>query len=303
MISVVIVTWNCELVIIDCLNSLEKYLPNSEIIIVDSNSQDKTCKVIEDLNKENIKLVKLNENVGFSKGNNIGVSYAKSKNILLLNPDTILIKPNLEKIIGYLDDKIGLIGCRLLNQDYTLQSSCYMFDTPSNIIFEQFQIGKFLPGKYKERFTPYLSKHNKKMFVDWVIGAFMIISKDLYNEVGGFSEDYFLYSEDMDLCYKVYKKGLKILFTPDYEVIHIGGHSEANDNNSTNKFKKMLDSRLVFSKKYNFKKNMVTFLYSYTIKFCISSILRFFSPNNKKVQNKYNKYKKYRLYIKLILSE
>ncbi|MCD5324129.1 MULTISPECIES: glycosyltransferase family 2 protein [Pontibacillus] len=303
MISVVIVTWNCERVITDCLKSLEQYLPNSEVIIVDSNSQDKTCKVIEDLKQGNIRLIKLNENVGFSKGNNIGVSYAKNENILLLNPDTVLIKPGLEKIVGYLNDKIGLIGCKLLNQDYSLQPSCYMFDTPINIVIEQFQIGRFFPDKYKKRFSPYLGDHNKKLYVDWVIGAFMIISKDLYDKVEGFSEDYFLYSEDMDLCYKVSQKGMKVLFTPDYEIIHIGGQSEANDSNTSNKFKKMLDSRLVFSKKYNHRRNMRTFLLSYTIKLFIFSILRFITQNNKQVQSKYNKYKNYRIYIKHILSE
>lgn len=300
MISVVIVTWNCEKVIIDCLESLKKYLPNSEIIVVDSNSQDNTCKVIDDLNLGNLRLIKLNENVGFSKGNNIGVSYAKNENILLLNPDTILIKPGLEKLVGYLDDKIGLIGCKLLNQDYTLQPSCYMFDTPINIIIEQFQIGRFFSKKYKERFTPYLSGHDKKMYVDWVIGAFMIISKDLYDKVGGFSEDYFLYSEDMDLCYKVTEKGMRVLYTPDYEIIHIGGQSEATDSNSSNKFKKMLDSRLVFSKKYSLRRNMRTFLITYSIKLFIFRILRLITLNNNQVENKYYKYKNYKMYIKLI---
>jgi GT2 family glycosyltransferase len=82
------------------------------------------------MNNENVRLVELNENVGFSKGNNIGVQYAKYDNILLLNPDTVLISDGLNNLVKELDDSVGLIGCKLLNEDRTLQPSCYMFDTP-----------------------------------------------------------------------------------------------------------------------------------------------------------------------------
>lgn len=302
MISIIIVTWNCEHFIENCINSIIKHVNNYEIIIVDNNSSDKTCEIVKSIKNEEIKLVELKDNIGFSKGNNIGVQYSKYENIVLLNPDTILLSDGLNDLVKELDDSVGLIGCKLLNEDRTLQPSCYMFDTPVNIFNEQFQIGRLLPSKLKNKYSPYLGEHEKKQSVDWVVGAFMLMKRSFFIEINGFSEDYFLYAEDMDLCYKVKLAGKKVIFTPNYKIIHLGGQSEKSDNNTTNKFKKMLDSRQKFSEKYNFKKNMSTFLFSYRFKYFITMVLNILTINKSKlIISKKTKYYNYVEYIKEII--
>lgn len=283
-ISVVIVTWNNERIIMDCLNSIIKYTDVVDIVVVDSCSTDKTVEVIKESNIKKVKVIKLEQNVGFAKGNNIGVIEAKCENVLLLNPDTIFIEKGLDKLVKSLNSDVGIVGCKLLNTDKSLQPSTYNFDTPVNIILEQFMLGKLLPNFLRYSCAPYLSKHDKIFYPDWVIGAFMMIKKELFLRVDGFSEDYFLYSEDMDICKKVSNLGFRIEYNPTFAIIHLGGESEKNDISSS-KQEKLLDSKIIYSRKYS-RKNFKYLLYCYKIKyflcslFCGSKDNKYFFPKN-----------------------
>ncbi len=275
-ISVVIVTWNNSDVIGNCLDSFMKYTDKDsiELIIVDNNSQDSTCKIVESYQKKLcIKLIQSPDNLGFAKANNLGVLQASYENILLLNPDTVLMEFGLEELPKKLEnEKVGILGSKLLNADYTLQPSMYKFDNVINILIEQFQIGRVLPESFKKKYSPYLSKHDIFQNTDWVIGAFMLLQKSDFTSINGFSEDYFMYSEDMDLCYKMKEKGKKIVYDPTYSIIHIGGTAEVQDFNSS-KQEKMFLSRNTFAKKYDYRLNIPTFLLCYRIKFFISYMI------------------------------
>lgn len=297
-ISIIIVTWNSEDVIENCLKSISKFSKKSEVILVDSNSSDKTIQIVMGMNMSFVKVIKLNENVGFSKANNIGAKHATTNTLLLLNPDTILIMEGLEKIVTKLENDVGLIGCRLLNKDYSLQMSMFNFDTPKNIFLEQFMIGTLLPNKLKMKVVPYLSAHDEQWCPDWVIGAFMLIKKSVFFEVGGFSTEYFLYSEDMDLCKKVSLLGYKIMFVPSYQLIHLGGSSESKDKNIS-KQKKLLDSKYLYSQKFTLKYNMKTLFYSYKIKIFIFKVYGIFNNQKDKVKS----YRQTTEYLKMLISK
>lgn len=286
LISIIIVTWNNGKVIKKCIESILNSTDPIEIVIVDNQSTDNTIDIIKEFNFEDINLIQPNENLGFAKANNLGVSHAQGEYILLLNPDTILKKVDLLGLTRLLNDKVGLIGCKLLNQDGTLQPSCYCFDTPKNIILEQFMLGKLIPEALKKVYTPYLSKHNTQMFVDWLVGAFLLITKKDYERIGGFSTEYFLYAEDMDIAYKIHEISKRVLFDPSNSIVHLGGVSEKQDVSSS-KQEKMLQSRMIFAHKYHYRFNMKVFLISYRIKTMITSFTSLFSKQSKRNKSRY----------------
>lgn len=287
LISIIIITWNSESVIKECIDSIMKRETNFEIIIVDNVSNDRTIDIVKSYeSKINIRIIENTSNMGFSKANNLGVANASGKYVLLLNPDTVLVMTGLSKLAQQLDKRIGMIGGKLLNEDYSVQSSMYKFDTPMNIFLEQFMIGKFFPANMKLKLTPYLTKHDRKSDVDWLVGAFLLLTKEDYLKIKGFSEDYFMYAEDMDIAYKIRKIGKKVVFDPEYELIHIGGKSEKQDFSSS-KQEKMFKSRSLFAKKYDYKNNIKWFIACYKFKLMMIKLIGIFSDKHMEKKRNY----------------
>lgn len=293
-ISIIIVTWNNEDIINSCLKSIVKYIPGAEVIVSDSNSTDRTLELVKS-NFPTVKVVASNTNIGFARANNEAFKFVTNNNIIFMNPDVILKHKGVEKLFSYLDDSVGLVSCKFLNSDGTVQSSCFNFDNVHNLILEQFKLLKIFPERVKRKYAPYLSRHDKIMYPDWIVGAFLCMKKETFQKINGFSEDYFLYSEDMDLAYKIRNINQKALFYPNYEVLHIGGQSEKKDQSSS-KLKKLMDSKKVFSIKYSKKNNLITLKYCYLVKYKIAWLL---SPLNIASLTKlYTKYKSVFLYLK-----
>lgn len=217
-ISIIIVNWNTGDLLYNCVQSIVKETLDVkyEIIIVDNNSKDSSCDNIEKDFKD-VKIIYLNENLGFSKGNNLGINSAKGEYLLLLNPDTLILNNAIDKafreIKKYKDKKI-LMGVRLLNADRSLQLSSCNFLGIKNSVFSSYV--------YSEDY------HYKNHESDWVMGAFMMINTNFYNEIGKLNEDYFMYSEDMELCYKVKKNGGKVIFYSEAEIVHLYNQSGKN---------------------------------------------------------------------------
>lgn len=266
----VIVTWNNEKEIGDLISSICKYEGKSKIIVADNASTDHTVSLLRAMKLSQLTIITLTKNVGFAMANNIAFKHVVTPYVTFINPDTRLQEPVSDHLEHELVGQIGLIGLRLENQDHSLQPSIFRFQNPCEIIIEQFALGRIMPERMKRRFSPENSQHDQKMLVDWVIGAFMFTKVSYYKAVKGFSEDYFLYSEDMDLCYKYRQKGLSILFDPTKTVIHVGGSSEGQT--STGKNIKLLHSFCIFAKKFSLDSNIRTLYYSYLIKWKIFSL-------------------------------
>lgn len=271
------VTWNNESTIERLIKSIKNY-ENSKLIIVDNNSNDRTVEIARKYS--NVDLIALKQNLGFSKANNIGFKKVNTKYVTFLNPDTFLVQNVSNYLIREIENgKIGLIGAKLVNSNGAVQPSIYKFQNPLSIFIEQFRIGKILPEKIKVKISPENSKHDKKRYVDWLIGAFYFTKSKYYKEIGGFSEDYFLYAEDMDICYKYHLHDYKVLFTPEITVCHIGGESEKKTN--TSKSLKLLNSFCIFAHKYNLESNIKSLYFSYKFK----KIIFFF---NNRLQRHYD---------------
>jgi len=229
VISIIIVSYNNFDILKRCLKSIYKYLTtiDFEIIVVDNNSVENGLDETID-GYPNIVVIQNKENKGFAKANNQGVNIAQGENILLLNNDTEFLDDPISEILTYVKDSIKpIIGAaKLLNIDMTYQPSAYKFPTiwrlfSSNFFFEKLFKRTPLFNKY------YLDIENEKspQIVNSVIGAFMLMKKKTYKELGGFDESFFFYHEDTDLCYRLANFGGETIYFPHLSLIHVGGGS------------------------------------------------------------------------------
>jgi len=234
-----------------CLKSVQAAIDtiDAEIIVVDNNSEDDSCGIVKQL-FPNVKLIENKGNFGFSKGNNIGVAQAKGEYLCILNPDTVVAEDTFVKLLAFCEgkEKLGAVGCKLING-----------------------VGTFLPES--KRNIPYVKAAFKKLFgnpseyyatlpeddtgeIEVLVGAFMFLKKDVYNAVGGFDEDYFMYGEDIDLSYlsyKILKAGYKNYYFGEVVAIHFKGESTLRDKHYARRFYGAM--QIFYSK--HFKRNIL----------------------------------------------
>ncbi len=225
-VSVVIVNYNVRYFLELCLLSVQKALTtiDGEIIVVDNVSKDKSCEMVKTRFPE-ITLIENTENVGFSKANNQGVNIAKGEYVLILNPDTVVGENLFQEILPFVDRQkdLGALGVRLMDGiGRFLPESKRGLPTPKKSFFRM--LGSNRGGYYAN----YLTKDGVGK-VEVLVGAFMLMKKDRYLEVGGFDEDYFMYGEDIDLSYKLTKAGYTNYYNGESVVIHYKGESTRKD--------------------------------------------------------------------------
>ena len=224
-LSVVILNYNVRYFLELCLKSVQEAIStiDGEIIVIDNNSNDKSCKMVKDL-FPNVVLIENKENLGFSKGNNQGVSLAKGEYICILNPDTVLAEDTFIKLLDFAESKenLGSIGCKLIDG-----SGQFLPESKRNIPSPLISINKIFGNPYKY----YANNLNENEIgkVDVLVGAFMLMKQEVYNLVKGFDEDYFMYGEDIDLSYKILQAGFQNYYYGDATVIHYKGESTLKD--------------------------------------------------------------------------
>ncbi|MBZ0203354.1 MAG: glycosyltransferase [Ignavibacteria bacterium] len=232
-ISVIIVNYNVKELLEQCINSVLTASKNLdvEIIVVDNNSYDGSVEYIKSKFPllDELKIIDSPDNLGFAKANNLGVKAATGRYLLILNPDTVLQEDTLEKTLRFYesDVKIGALTCKLILPNGKLDLACRRsFPSPSVAIYRILGLSRLFPksrifGKYN---LTYLDE-NQTYEVDAIVGAFMFIKKDIFDNVNGFDEDYFMYGEDLDLCFRINKAGYKIMYYPETSIIHYKGES------------------------------------------------------------------------------
>lgn len=199
-----------------------------EVIIVNNDAEDKKITTVSD-QYDFVKVLDHGINYGFGRACNAGVMAAQGKYICYLNPDIIILN-NLLPLIKKLeeDETIGLIAPRLKNADGTIQRSCYEFPGQKNWLAFNFYFNRLFPRvKWWGNFPMTYFDGGHDAAVDWVSGAYMVLRKSVADQVGGFSPEFFMYSEDTDICWKIRDAGYGVLFCGDSEAIHIGGTSSS----------------------------------------------------------------------------
>lgn len=235
-ISYIIVTWNNEEIIEECLTSLLKYAAyETEVIVVDNDSKDATCEVIRNLGKNKIKIIETHANLGFSKANNVGIEYATGDYVFFVNPDVIFIEDIITPMVKMLDENsnIGVISPRLLYRDGTFQVSCCNFPSAKKVLWDDFHLCKLCSEEKKMKLAQAQYRGTKNHYVDWTYGAAHLCRMEDVKAVGGYPEGYFMYGEDTEFCmYFKDKLNKDTYYLWDSRLIHLGGYSEKKVLNS-----------------------------------------------------------------------
>lgn len=252
-VSIIIVNWNTSELLDRCLLSIDgtvneiKY----EVIVVDNASTDDSVAHIRD-RFENVVIIENEENVGFAKANNQGIEVARGKYILLLNSDTFLHEGSVKTLVRYMESYpgTGVAGCRLYYEDGTLQRSCSSFPTLLTETWQLLWLDKLFPRN--QVFGQYLMTYwdlDDFREVDCILGACMIIRREAIEEIGLLDEVFFMYSEEVDLCYRLKLANWKVRFVPEATATHIWGGS-ANQVHHTKTFLRLYRSRVLFFRKH-----------------------------------------------------
>ncbi|NMC36062.1 glycosyltransferase family 2 protein [Candidatus Beckwithbacteria bacterium] len=232
-LSIIITSYNTKALLDTCLNSLYTYLPKIEfeVVVVDNASSDDSVAYVKK-NFPKVTIIANKKNVGFGAANNQGVAKASGDLILLLNSDAYLIDNSLQTFLLKQSDKKEnftntIIGAQLLNSDQSIQASAGFAPTLIRVWLQMLFVDDLpiIDSLLKSYQESRASFYKKRRSVDWVTGAFMLMPKELFNNIGGFDESIFMYGEEVDLCFRAKKQNTNIIFDPNIKLVHAKGGS------------------------------------------------------------------------------
>lgn len=282
-ISVLIVNYNVKDYLLQCLRSLYRSEGDVriEIVVVDNASTDGSVADLQEV-FPNVIWVELEENVGFGRGNNIGLHHCRGRYVLFLNPDTIVSPDTIDTMVRYMDQHpdVGIAGCKVLNPDGTFQLACRRgLPTPWASFCKLFGLQALFPRiKLFSGYNLTYRSIDETYPVDALIGAFMIAPIAVINDVGGFDPAFFMYGEDVDLCYRIQKTGKTVMYVPATSIIHFKG--ESTRRSSMDDVKVFYDAMEIFARKH-FGNNalwLVFLRFGIRIRWFIALLLRYRMP-------------------------
>ena len=252
-ISVIIVNYNVKDYLLQCLRSLNASVGSvtTEVIVVDNDSHDGSVEELQPL-FSSVRWIALDENIGFGRANNVGLEHASGRYVLYLNPDTIIGADTLSVMCKFLDEhpKTGIAGCKVLNPDGSFQVACRRgLPTPWVSFCKLFGLQRLFPSSklfagYNLTYLPVDATYA----VDALIGAFMVGRTELMRSLGGFDPAFFMYGEDIDLCYRVQQAGFDVTYVHTTSIVHYKG--ESTKRSSINEVRVFYDAMEIFAKKH-----------------------------------------------------
>jgi GT2 family glycosyltransferase len=261
-LSIIIVSYNTKELLINCLDSIIRFTKGIEfeVIVVDNASQDDSVRELKRYAKKHPKIrltmLENSNNLGFAKANNKGVGVSNGRYILFLNSDTVIHDNLLKELTAWMDNhtNVGLVTPSLKNNDGSLQATGGYFPTLIKVFLWMFLIDDIpVLNRFVKPFHPHTPDFlgGNKIYLetrelDWITGAFIFARKSALDQAGLFDEQYFMYVEDVDLCYRVKKKGWKIIYLPKWQITHFGGASGSSEKTIISEFKELK----VFYKKF-----------------------------------------------------
>ncbi|HEY3251748.1 MAG TPA: glycosyltransferase family 2 protein [Ignavibacteria bacterium] len=232
-LSIIIVNYDVFEDVTKCISSINETIKNLsyEIFVVDNNSSDRSIERIDKLFL-NVHLINLNENRGFGQANNAAVVHAAGKYLLFVNPDIIFLENTINRLYFYLESNssAGCAGPLIIRPDNKIQYYYTFFPSAYSRLMQEFGFYERAPAMKRRKYD-FINKNIKygnPFLVDWVLGACMLMPRQIFNRLGGFDESFFLYEEEVDLLYRMKKEGFDTYILPDVKVIH-------NHNTATSK--------------------------------------------------------------------
>lgn len=231
-LSIIIVSWNVRDAVCGCIESIRKNVFDNkayEIIVVDNASGDGTVESIRQ-NYPEVIVIANKTNAGFGSANNQGVKAAKGEYIFILNPDTLVLAGALERLLAYMDSHpdVAICGPKILNEDGTVQRSVRNFQTWHAAFNRYTPLGLF--GIFKQDLAEWKYKgfnYNAEADAPQLMGAALFMRRQVFMNMGGFDELFFMYYEEVDLCLRVKNQGLRCVYYPDSSIMHAGGRSSS----------------------------------------------------------------------------
>ena len=222
-----------------------------DIWVVDNNSKDASFSMIR-RNFPQVNLIENKENTGFARANNQAIAKCTGDYILILNPDTLILQNVLEKVVNFMGENptVGICGCKVLNEDRTLQLACRRsIPTPGVAFFRLTGLSKLFPNsKIMAKYNLTYLGPDRPHEVDAVSGAFLMIRRKVVDNIGKLDERFFIYGEELDWCLRAKKAGWKVMYYPNAEIIHYKGEcSKSNSRKATFEFYR---SMYLFHKKH-----------------------------------------------------
>ncbi len=226
-LSVVIVNWNTRDMLRDCLQTVfdRAGLLDMEVWVVDNASQDDSVEMVKAEFPE-VRLICNSENRGFAAANNQALAQAEGRHVLLLNSDTLVLGDVLGRSVDWLDahPEVGVMGCRVLNRDHSLQITGSRFPTLLNLTLQATGLSR-LPGRFFDRYRMERWDRRNARAVDVVSGCYMMVRRSAMEQVGLLDEAFFFYGEETDWCSRFAQAGWQLWMAPVGEIVHFGGGS------------------------------------------------------------------------------
>lgn len=232
-LSIIIVSWNTKEVLRTCLQSVGVGLRalRAEVFVVDNASSDGSADMVADEFPQ-FHLIRNTENVGFAAANNQAIQHATGKYVLLLNPDTVVSKTVLQRSYEYMEQapKVGILGCRVLNGDGSVQLTCGQYPSLVNLALLSSGLFRYEHPKFLGRYQMLDWKRDSERDVETVTGCYMFCRAEAIQQVGMLDESFFCYGEETDWCKRFTDAGWILRFAPIGEIIHYGSLSSRQCN-------------------------------------------------------------------------
>lgn len=267
-LSIIIVNWNAGEVLKDCLESIYNTINVPfEVIVVDNDSSDSSVYTIKK-KFAGVILIEEKENVGFSKGNNIGFKHSKGDYILILNPDVVLLENAVDRMVKFLEthSEVGILGPKILDKYKNISSSSKgRLPTPWQDFLSLFLIDKIVHWvMIRLSKVPFLKKilygyYERTEECERLSGSCLLLKREVFEFLNGFDENLPMYLDDVDLCYRSRKVGKKNFYLADAEIVHIGQYStkKARDYKAYDIIS--MQARVLYYRKYFGKINILLY--------------------------------------------
>jgi GT2 family glycosyltransferase len=253
-VSVVVVSYNTQALTLQCLRSIYTETRHSsfEVMVIDNASGDGSAAAVAREFPQAV-LIANRENRGFAAANNQGLKLARGRYVLLLNPDTLVLQGAIDRALAFADRRpdLAVIGCQVLENPQTVQRTCFAFQTPLNLFLAFSGLSRLFP-RCRWLARPHMDwwARDSEREVDVVSGMFMLVRSSAIRQVGPMDEDYFVYGEEADWCYRFRRAGWRCCFSPVARILHVDGGNKSTDQRSLAMYVQNQKSVLLFNRKH-----------------------------------------------------